>query len=40
MGIDATNKTGSETDRDWGRVANVDPTTKAQIEQIALALGI
>jgi len=40
MGIDATNKTGSETDRDWGSVASVDSATKAQIEQIAQALGI
>jgi len=40
MGIDATNKTGSETNRDWGTIANMDPETKAQIEQIALDLGI
>jgi 4-hydroxy-3-polyprenylbenzoate decarboxylase len=40
MGIDATNKTGSETDRDWGRVAGIDPATKVQIEVIAQALGI
>ena len=39
MGIDATHKIGSETDRDWGRVAGVDRATKEQIEQIAQALG-
>lgn len=40
MGIDATNKTGSETDRTWGRVARTDKTTLEQIEQIARDLGI
>ena len=40
MGIAATNITGSETSRDWGRIANMDPATEEQIEQIALALGI
>jgi len=40
MGIDATHKIGSETDRDWGRIASIDSATKEQIEQIANALGI
>jgi 4-hydroxy-3-polyprenylbenzoate decarboxylase len=40
MGIDATNKVGSETDRDWGRIARMDKSTKEQIEQIASELGI
>jgi len=40
MGIDATNKIGSETDRDWGRIAGVDKVTKEQIEGIAKALGL
>jgi len=40
MGIDATHKIGSESDRDWGRIASVDRATKEQIEQIANALGI
>jgi len=40
MGIDATNKTGSETDREWGRKAGMDPVTKEQIEQLAKDLGI
>jgi len=40
MGIDATHKIGSETSRDWGRIATIDQLTKEQIEQIALSLGI
>ncbi len=39
MGIDATNKIGSETDRDWGRIASMDRTTRKLIEQIAHDLG-
>ena len=35
MGIDATNKIGSETSRDWGRVAKMDKATKKQIQAIA-----
>jgi 4-hydroxy-3-polyprenylbenzoate decarboxylase len=40
MGIDATNKIASETDRDWGRVASMDKATKAQVEHIAQILGL
>lgn len=40
MGIDATNKIGSETDRAWGRIAKMDSTTKDEIEHIAQALGL
>jgi 4-hydroxy-3-polyprenylbenzoate decarboxylase len=40
MGIDATTKIGSETHRDWGRVAGMDAATLEQIEDIAKALGI
>ena len=40
MGIDATNKIGSETNRDWGKVASVDSATREQIEDIAKALDI
>ena len=40
MGIDATNKMIAETDRDWGRVASMDSTTKAQVEHIAKDLGL
>ena len=40
MGIDATVKIGSETHRDWGRIATTDDKTLAQIEQIAKTLGL
>ncbi|MGB7450600.1 MAG: UbiD family decarboxylase [Lysobacterales bacterium] len=40
MGIDATQKIGSETSRDWGRIATIDQLTREQIEEIAQSLGI
>ena len=40
MGIDATNKIGTETDRLWGRVADMDKATKEQVEEIAQSLGL
>lgn len=40
MGIDATNKFPAETDRKWGRIANMDETTKEQVRYIADGLGI
>lgn len=40
MGIDATHKTGPETERAWGRIAEFDQTTKTQIDAIAKILGI
>jgi len=40
MGIDATNKIGSETNRDWGRIASTDEATRDAIEQIAKDLGL
>ena len=40
MGIDATNKIGAETDRDWGRLASMDEATKEQVELIARDLGL
>ncbi|MGA9574963.1 MAG: UbiD family decarboxylase [Lysobacterales bacterium] len=40
MGIDATHKTGSETNRDWGRVVTLDRVTKEQIDVLAQDLGI
>ena len=40
MGIDATNKIGSETSRDWGKVATFDHETIEKIEGIASKLGI
>ena len=40
MGIDATHKIGSETQRDWGRVAAMDEQTRAEVETIARSLGL
>jgi len=40
MGIDATNKIGSETSRDWGRIASMDQATIKGIEEIARQLGL
>jgi len=40
MGIDATHKRAPETDRAWGRVVNMDASTRAEVEEIARNLGI
>ncbi len=40
MGIDATRKIDSETDRTWGRVTEPDPGVEERIEEIAAALGL
>ena len=40
MGIDATHKIAAETNREWGRIAGMDPATKAAVEDIARKLGI
>jgi len=40
MGIDATTKTGSETRREWGRVARMDNKTLTEIEGIVKTLGL
>jgi len=40
MGIDATNKIGSETSRDWGRIASVSEATTKEINKIAQELGL
>ncbi len=39
MGIDATNKTGSETDRTWGTPVTSDEETAKLIDQLARDLG-
>jgi 4-hydroxy-3-polyprenylbenzoate decarboxylase len=39
MGIDATHKITSETNRDWGRVATMDAATRERVEEIAQTLG-
>jgi 4-hydroxy-3-polyprenylbenzoate decarboxylase len=40
LGIDATVKIGTETDREWGRVIEMDCATKARIDEIWGRLGI
>jgi 4-hydroxy-3-polyprenylbenzoate decarboxylase len=40
MGIDATNKIDSETNRDWGRIAKTDRATEKQIRAIVEDLGL
>lgn len=40
MGIDATHKTGAETDRIWGRVASMDEKTLDRVAELARLLGI
>jgi 4-hydroxy-3-polyprenylbenzoate decarboxylase len=40
MGIDATTKIATETDREWGRVATMNISTKQQVEHIAQQLGL
>jgi 4-hydroxy-3-polyprenylbenzoate decarboxylase len=40
MGIDATRKIGSETHRQWGRIASMDDATLKQIEELAKTLGL
>jgi 4-hydroxy-3-polyprenylbenzoate decarboxylase len=39
MGIDATHKIGSETDREWGKACSIDRATREQIEEMAQTLG-
>lgn len=40
MGIDATNKIGNETNREWGRVIEHDPKTVQRIDEIWDDLGL
>ncbi|MBM6582816.1 MULTISPECIES: UbiD family decarboxylase [Microvirga] len=40
LGIDATNKIGSETDREWGVVLQMDPTVEARLDTIWSKLGL
>ncbi|MDK4651095.1 4-hydroxy-3-polyprenylbenzoate decarboxylase [Kingella kingae] len=40
MGLDATNKIGNETQREWGRVIERDPKTVAKIDEIWAELGL
>lgn len=40
LGIDATNKTGSETSREWGRVLAMDPAVSRRIDDLWERLGL
>ena len=40
IGLDATNKIGNETQREWGEKLDMDETTKARVDEIWGALGI
>jgi 4-hydroxy-3-polyprenylbenzoate decarboxylase len=40
LGLDATTKIGSETDREWGRVLRMDPQVEKKIESVWRDLGI
>ncbi|KAB0266859.1 UbiD family decarboxylase [Microvirga brassicacearum] len=40
LGIDATNKLGSETDREWGRVLSMDPAVSTRVDAIWERLGL
>ena len=40
LGIDATNKIGTETEREWGAVLKMDPAVSARVEGIWNKLGL
>ncbi|MEI2298251.1 UbiD family decarboxylase [Ensifer sp. MJa1] len=40
LGLDATNKIGSETDREWGRVLEMSPEVVGQVDAIWTGLGL
>lgn len=40
LGLDATNKIGSETTREWGRVAKVTPEVSARVDALWPKLGL
>jgi len=40
IGLDATNKTGNETSREWGEKLDMDDETKAKVDEIWTELGI
>jgi 4-hydroxy-3-polyprenylbenzoate decarboxylase len=40
IGLDATNKMGSETHREWGEVLDMDPDTKARVDAMWGKLGL
>ena len=40
IGLDATNKVGSETNREWGELLDMDEKTKRRVDEIWGDLGI
>jgi 4-hydroxy-3-polyprenylbenzoate decarboxylase len=40
LGLDATNKLGAETDREWGRVLRMTPEVSARVDAIWDELGL
>jgi len=40
IGLDATNKIGAETDREWGRVLEMSPEVVGQVDAIWAGLGL
>ncbi|WP_065373347.1 UbiD family decarboxylase [Ensifer adhaerens] len=40
LGLDATNKIGTETDREWGRVLEMSPEVTDQVDAIWAGLGL
>jgi 4-hydroxy-3-polyprenylbenzoate decarboxylase len=40
LGLDATNKIGSETTREWGKVAKVTPEVRARVDALWPSLGL
>jgi 4-hydroxy-3-polyprenylbenzoate decarboxylase len=40
LGIDATNKIGPETTREWGRVLDMDPDVVARVDGMWRRLGL
>ncbi|MGH6808563.1 MAG: UbiD family decarboxylase, partial [Ensifer adhaerens] len=40
LGLDATTKIGSETDREWGRVLDMTPDVVRQVDAIWADLGL
>lgn len=40
LGLDATNKLGAETDREWGRVLHMSPEVAGRIDRIWAELGL
>jgi 4-hydroxy-3-polyprenylbenzoate decarboxylase len=40
LGIDATNKIGTETEREWGKVLEMDKDVIARVDAIWTSLGL